>query len=153
MISRTLAILVCLSSIGCASTKAPTFAIESFSVTERSDNAAVLAVNIVGTNNSATPLELREVVYTLSLPGQRVTTSRDAQATLPVDTHLNITLPVVIDASTLESIEDTDTPYSFRAKISYLRPGKFAEVLYDLGIKKASRSFAETSTLHVPAQQ
>ncbi|MFG0257895.1 MAG: hypothetical protein ACF8GE_08345 [Phycisphaerales bacterium JB043] len=154
MIARVAPLALALLLTGCTQTKPPTFEVGSLTITERSDSAAVLSVEIVGTNNSSTPLELRDVNYTLAIDSATpVTTTRDAQATLPANKQQRLRLPVVIDTTTLNAIEGVDTPYRFSATISYLRPGKFAEVLYDLGIQKASRSFSESATLRIPVPE
>ncbi len=149
-----LAVLLAGLLSGCAANKSPTFHVESFSLAKRSQHAAVLHVTLLGTNPSNTPLQLRTINYTIAFDSlQQTTTTRQAQTTLPANSQQTLTLPIVLDTQSLDAMLDTQTIYQFRAIISYRRPGKFAEVLYDLGIQRASKTFSEQGTITIPSQQ
>lgn len=150
-----LATLLFLTALlpACSFVQSPQFEVESFTVKERSDLAAILNITLLGTNPSKHPLEMRNISYSITLNNLApISSARHAQSTIPARSQLRVMLPVVLDIDTFRALEGSETSYQLRGSVSYLRPGKFAEVLYDLGIKRASKKIAHDGTLLIPEE-
>ena len=99
---------------GCAFASTPTFNVDSFAITDRSETATVLNITLLGTNQSNTPLQLRTITYSLELQGMsQVSATRQAQTTLPANGQQTLTLPIVLTDAAFLAIVDKEIPYQF----------------------------------------
>lgn len=138
---------------GCSSGPGPAFRVVSITETARSDEAVVLDFAIEAENRTDEPLPLQRVSYGVTLDGVRVFEGqRAARATAPRFGTQVVELPVVVPADLLplERFDsDTPLPYVLEGTVEYQTPGRFAEFLFDLNLRRPKAGLRETGVLEL----
>lgn len=128
---------------GCSNRAAPGAVVTAFEVTSRSAEAAVVEFDIEMANPNDIELPMRDVVYTLSLDGERVFSGRrDAQATMPREGTQWITIPAVVPMQLGPDDETGVAPgvyrYRLTGRVYYSLPSQLADVLFDAKLSRPS---------------
>lgn len=146
-LSRALAALlltVCACALpACSGVSAPRLEHADATVTERTAEGVALTFTLDAYNDNEIALPLREIDYALELNGRTVFRgTRSAEATLRRRGVQQVRLPAVL-------VPGPDAPsgtadFRLTGTITYVTPGRLAEVLFDSGVRRPSVSF-ETS--------
>jgi len=132
--------------VGCSGPKAPSFdPVGVTAMTER-DGELELILTINATNDNPDPLPLRRASYTLSLDGSVVYSGvRSPETTLSrYETH-SFDLPALVPLSFATRTDPV--PYRLTGTVSYVTPGKLAEVLFESNIKQPEASINVAGTI------
>lgn len=139
---------------GCTTGRAPAFSVVSIAELERSPEAVVLGFTIEAENRGDDALPLRRAVYSLDLDGVRVFKgSRVANITAPRFGRQRLELPVVVPSSLIppERFDSPgEMPYALRGSIEYQVPGRLAEFLFDINIRRPKSPLDVSGTLELP---
>jgi len=141
------AVLVASATLGagCAGTSAPRLEHAAASVTERTAEGVALSFSIDAYNDNDIALPLRDVTYTVSLDGREVFRgTRSAEATLRRKGVQQLKLPAVIALEPGEVSPGGVQEFELRGTVTYVTPGKLAEVLFDTGVRVPSAAFTTT---------
>ena len=143
MITRLAPIALAAVAAGCSRPGPPRFEAVGVTRAGASDEGVELVFRIAAINDDPDPLPLRKVTYSLSLEGAEVFSGvRSPETTVSrFETH-EFDLPALVPAS-----YDTRTdpvPYRLSGSVTYLTPGKLAEVLFesDILVPEASLNLA-----------
>jgi len=139
------AVLIALAALGagCTGASAPRLEHAAASVTERTAEGVALSFSIDAYNDNDIALPLRDVVYTVSLDGREVFRgTRSAEATLRRKGVQQLKLPAVIALAPGEVSPSGMQEFELRGTLTYVTPGKLAEVLFDSGVRVPSVGFA-----------
>jgi hypothetical protein len=105
-------------------------------------------------NDNEIPLPLRDVTYSVTLDGREVFRgTRSAEATLRRKGVQQLRLPAVI------AIEPGDSPptgmqeFRLSGTLTYVTPGKIAELLFDTGVRVPSVGFATEGQIDLGSAQ
>lgn len=141
--------------VGCSSHAAPRFEVLGVSERERTAEAVVLDFTIGATNRNEDPLPLDRATYELSLDGQRVFTGqRLARVTIPQFGEQRLVLPVVVPAALISPERfdaGGDLRYVLSGEIEYETPGRLAEFLFDINLRRPSTAINLRGVLELPA--
>jgi len=144
---RTLTKFAALSfafGAGCASS--PTTDAKPAIVKEMQPGGFVIELQVTLTNPNTEPLPLREVEYTVELPGISGAVFRgvrSAEGTLPAGGTHTLLLP----ASFATNSNVIGESYRISGSVGYLSPGQVAAVLYDYRVVRPSVSFTSAGTV------
>ncbi len=114
---------------GCSRPGPPRFQAVGVTRTGSSAEGVELLFHINAINDNKDALPLRRITYTLALDGQEVFSGvRSPETTLSrYETH-EIDLPAIVP---IEYDTRGIAPYRIRGSVTYLTPGKLAEVLFE----------------------
>lgn len=139
---------------GCSGVKAPGFRVVSVTETERSADAVVLGFTLEAENQNDVALPLERAQYSLRLDGDRVFRgSRVAGVTAPRYGRQVLELPVVVPADLVPPgrfDQPGEMAYVLRGEVEYQLPGRLAEFLFDINIRRPTAPLALTGTLDLP---
>ncbi|USN98628.1 MAG: LEA type 2 family protein [Phycisphaeraceae bacterium] len=139
---------------GCSGVRAPGFRVVSVTETERSAEAVVLGFTLEVENTNDVALPLERASYSLTLDGQRVFRgSRVAGVTAPRFGRQRLELPVVVPASLVpaERFDQAgEMPYVLGGEVEYQTPGRLAEFLFDINLRRPTAALGLTGTLNLP---
>lgn len=124
----------------CSGVSAPRLEHAEATVTERTAEGVALTFTLDAYNDNDIALPLREIDYALELNGQTVFRgTRSAEATLRRRGVQQVRLPAVL----VPGPDAPSGPAEFRltGTITYVTPGRLAEVLFDSGVRVPSVSF------------
>ena len=140
--SAALIIATIVPATGCSIVyRPPSIAVMEATVTERTDEALRLDIELALSNPNDEPLELREFVYEVSLDGESVYTGRRAaEATLSARSEKRIALPAVIRFDGLKTVPGA-AGWSVRGSVLYLTPTVLAEILLDADLYEPRAGF------------
>ncbi|MCA9278115.1 MAG: LEA type 2 family protein [Phycisphaeraceae bacterium] len=146
--------LLCVC-VGCsAPVSPPSIHVEpGATIIEQSDHGMVVQVNITAANPNTEPLPLRDIEYHVDMNGQRVFAGkRSAETTLRRNDEHTISLPVVIKADQLTTLQAASSTVSFNVSgtMVYLVRGPIAEVLFDAGIRRPTKAFSGGGEITLP---
>lgn len=120
---------------GCATEKSPVITVVGANLVESGENARVIAMELAIENPNPRPLELLEFRYRVKVPGSdSYEGRRRAIATLAANRTTRMTLPAVVSG-------DDSGPAAISGTLTYVSPGRFAEALFDTGVRKPKVSF------------
>ena len=141
---------------GCSAVRAPGFSVVAVRETERTDRAVVLGFTIEAVNPNDVALPLRRASYTLTLDGERVFSgSRIARATVPRYGRQRFELPAVVPADRIDPTRfdrPGDMPYTLDGTVQYQRPGRLAEFLFDINLRRPKAPLHLRGTLDLPGE-
>jgi hypothetical protein len=144
---------VCALVGGCSS--APGFELRSAQVVERTAQATVVEVVVVGTNSNADdPLPLRRVRYVVEMGGARFEGERSAEVTLPAGSGSSSAAPssgLAVEGSPTTRAREFRLAASFApgvavgpvrvsGAVEYRSPGVVSDALFDWGVVKPTQS-------------
>ena len=136
---------------GCSSVSAPRFEVLGVAERERTDEAVVLDFTIGATNRNDEAIPLERARYSLTLDGQKVFDGqRIARVTVPRFGEQMLVLPAVVPAE-LVPVSRFDgggeLRYSLDGEIEYQTPGRFAEFLFDINLRRPTAPMGLRGTL------
>ncbi len=138
---------------GCSSVSAPRFSVLGVAERERTDEAVVLDFTIRAENRNDEPLPLEQATYSLTLDGRRVFSGqRIARVTVPRFGEQQLVLPAVVPADLVPPArfdEGGAMRYEFEGEIEYQTPGRFAEFLFDVNLRRPKASVGLRGTLEL----
>lgn len=128
---------------GCASPSAPRLEHAGARVTERTAEGVAMAFTLDAYNDNEIALPLRDIEYSVSLEGREVFRgTRSAEATLRRKGVQQLSLPAVIALEPGEGAPGGVREFRLRVTLTYVTPGKIAELLFDTGVRVPSVGFA-----------
>ncbi|MDQ7013246.1 MAG: LEA type 2 family protein [Planctomycetota bacterium] len=128
---------------GCSRRATPSAVVTDASIRDRTAEAAVIEFAIETTNPNDIELPMRDVVYTLSIEGERVFSGRrDAQATMPRGGTQEITLPAVVPMGE-GGVMPGVYRYTLKGRVFYSLPSQLADVLFDAKLSRPSVMIAD----------
>lgn len=148
--SRLCLFLVIVFALGgCFAYKPPALSVASATITDRTEAGMVLSFDIDARNDNTIELPLANVDYTVWLDGRRVFSgTRSAEASLRRVGTQKLTLPAAIPA---DFIPDAGPAlYRIEGRLTYLIPGRLAEVLFDAGVLRPKVAFGGHGDVDVP---
>lgn len=139
--------LALAASLGaCAPHTAPSLSVSGVRVSHRTDAGLVIDFQIDARNVNSFALPLKSARYTVWLDDRRVFQGvRSPEASLRRLGTQRLHLPAAIPASV--PLPHGVVDYRISGRLSYVRPGALAEVLFDAGIVTPSTSFSHTGTV------
>lgn len=127
---------------GCETASAPRLEHAAASVTDRTGEGVALSFAIDAYNDNDIALPLRDVTYTLTLDGEEVFSgTRSAEATLRRRGVQQIKLPAVIALRPGKPAPEGVKEFRLHGKMTYVTPGRLAELLFDTGVRVPSVGF------------
>ena len=137
---------------GCQSAEPPRLEHASARVTERTSQGVAMSFTLDAYNDNEIPLPLRDVNYTVSIDGKEVFRGvRSAEATLRRKGVQQLTLPAVIALDPGELGPAGVQEFRVRGSMTYVTPGKIAELLFDSGVRVPSVGFATEGQIDLGA--
>jgi hypothetical protein len=133
---------------GCALYASPRLTVTDAQLTDESSDGLVVTFTVAATNPNRVQFPLRSITYSLWLDGRRVFTgSRSPEATLARLSVQELTLPAAVPLGTDSPRPAGVIPYRLTGELTYITPGKLAEVLFDSGVPAPTTSFSEEGTV------
>ena len=138
------AILLGGSMGGCIFSEAPSLRVADARIVEQSAAGSIVEFDLEASNDSADPLPLREVSYSLDAGGEKIFAgTRSPQVTVPANGQIRFVLPVSLPIV----LGNEPLAYVLHGTVSYVAPGPLADALYDNGVRRPSVTFGDTGTL------
>jgi hypothetical protein len=128
----------------------PDISVVSATLDNAADGAASIDIALQLSNPNDEPLPLIEFDYTVSLDGKRVYEGRRAAlATLSKGDERTLIVPAVVtfDTTTWRPGAGAAPTVGITGTLRYRTPGTFADLLFDIGVRKPKASFAGQQTL------
>ncbi len=147
-------IVLCVAAMGlavggCSSYSAPALKVSQVRVAERTETGVVLDFAIEATNHNEIELPLRDVRYSVCLDGTVVFRGvRSPEASLRRLGTQTIHVPAVVPP---ESTNGT-VRYVIDGKLGYTTPGQFAQVLFDIKVKRPTVAFRDEGAVELGAK-
>jgi hypothetical protein len=130
----------------CTVYRAPELTVAAAELTERTADGTAMQFVLNAENPNTESLPLREVRYSVVVDGRRVFSGvRDAQATLRRLGTQQIRLPAAVPAST--PLPGGSAEYRVVGSLTYVTPGRFADVLFDAGLLRPNVGFQEQGSI------
>ncbi len=145
--------LCALGGVGCSSTVAPRFTVVGVSERERTDEAVVLDFSVKAENRNEDALPLEQTRYALLLDGKKVFDgSRIARVTVPRFGEQTLVLPAVVPAALVPASRfdgGGSMRYELTGVVEYQTPGRFAEFLFDVNLRRPEAGLGLRGTLEL----
>ncbi len=126
----------------------PTLTVADARISEQTEAGYVITFDIDAANDNAIELPLARIDYVVFLDGQRVFTgTRSAEASLRRRGVQRLTLPAAVPA---DAMPPGECEYELRGRLTYLIPGRLAEVLFDAGVLRPRVGFSAEGQLDTP---
>jgi hypothetical protein len=128
---------------GCQSTSAPRLEHAAASVTDRTPEGVAMSFTMDAFNDNDIHLPLRDVHYSVWIGEREVFRgTRSAEATLRRKGVQQLRLPAVIALEPGELSPSGMQEFRLRGTMTYVTPGKIAELLFDSGVRVPTVGFA-----------
>ena len=138
--------------VGCQSTKEPRLEHAAASVTERTAEGVAMSFTLDAYNDNEIALPLRDFTYTVSVGGREVFRGkRSAEATLRRKGVQQLRLPAVIALKPDEISPSGVQEFRLKGSLTYVTPGKLAELLFDSGVRVPTTGFTTTGQIDLGA--
>jgi hypothetical protein len=119
----------------------PRVLIEDSAWVEKSDEAALLRIELEVVNRGVEAIELREMEYTVRFPGASAYRGRRATAlTIAPGAAARVMLPAIVVHGNVDSASLPEE-FSLTGTVQYVAPGRLAMVLADLGLPRPRAAF------------
>lgn len=149
-------LFVVAGPVGCSSYAAPRFSVLGVAERERTDEALVLDFTIEAENRNEEPLPLDRATYSLELDGQSVFSGqRLARVTVPRFGTQRLVLPVVVPTGLVPASRFDDggeMRYVLSGVVEYQTPGRLAEFLFDVNLRRPEAGMTLRGVLELPAE-
>ena len=133
---------------GCRSTSAPRLEHAAASMQERTADGVAMLFTLDAYNDNDSPLPLRDVQYSVTLDGREIFRGkRSAEATLRRKGVQQLHLPAVIALRPGEAPPSGVSNFRLRGTLTYVTPGKVAELLFDTGVRVPTAGFETTGQI------
>lgn len=137
----------------CAATTAPRFEFAGATLAERTAEGVAVSITLDAYNDNDIALPLRDIDYTVEIDGRTVFRgTRSAEATLRRRGVQQIRLPAVIALAPGEQGPTGETDLRLVGRVTYVTPGKLAEVLFDSGVRVPTASVVAEGTVDLGAR-
>ena len=135
---------------GCSTYSAPGLRVSQVRVAERTEAGVVLDFALEATNRNEVELPLREVRYSVSLDGKEVFRGvRSPEASLRRLGTQTIHVPAVVPAADAGA---RTARYVLAGELGYITPGQFAQVLFDIKVRRPNVAFREEGDVELGAK-
>lgn len=140
---RALILLALLTTNGCGvAHKAPILVVKEARVVEESPQGLVVAFGLDATNLNTDAVPLGEVRYALKLDGREAFRGvRGGEATIRRFGTQPITLPAALIIGPDSPRPSGVVEYELSGTLSYIAPGRLAQILFDTGFSRPSVPF------------
>ncbi|MBX3406922.1 MAG: LEA type 2 family protein [Phycisphaeraceae bacterium] len=139
----SLAVFAAAMLPACASTSAPRFEFAGASVTEHTAEGVAVSITVDAYNDNDIALPLRDIDYVVEIDGRTVFRgTRSAEATLRRRGVQQIRLPAVVVLAPGERGPTGEADIRLVGRVTYITPGKLAEILFDSGVRVPSAPVA-----------
>jgi hypothetical protein len=136
---------------GCSGYRAPKVEVASVNVAEATSEGVVVEFILAAANDNEDPLPLKRIDYTLALDGKKVFSGvRSPEATLRSKGEQRIRVPAVVRIGPGEPAPTGTKEYTLSGRITYLEPGKIAELLFDTAVIQPSAGFSAKGSIVFP---
>ncbi len=133
---------------GCSTSQLPELEVAEVKVGERTDEGLVVVFTLSARNENAEPLPLKKIDYTLAIDGRQVFSGvRSPEATLRPNGSQLVRVPAVIRLDPGGAPPVGVHQYVLAGRLTYLEPGKIAELLFDSEVSQPSAPFEARGTL------
>jgi len=133
---------------GCGTTSAPRLEHAAATVSGRTADGVAMLFTLDAFNDNDIALPLRDIRYTLSLNGRDVFRgTRSAEATLRRNGVQQLRLPAVVSLGPSDAAPTGVMDFRLRGTMTYVTPGKIAELLFDTGVRVPSAGFETTGQI------
>jgi hypothetical protein len=137
---------------GCTSYRPPKVDVASVTIGDASPEGVVVEFILDATNENNDPLPLKSIDYRLTLDGREVFHgSRSPERTLPKNGEQKIRVPAVVRLNPGDPPLAGTRRYVLSGQITYLEPGKIAELLFDNEVSQPSSPFSDSGNVEFPA--
>lgn len=127
---------------GCDNPSAPRLEHSTATLTDRTPEGVSMAFTLDAYNDNEIPLPLRDFEYTVSIDGRDVFRgTRSAEATLRRKGVQQLRLPAVIALEPGQEAPSGMQEFRVRGTLTYVTPGKIAELLFDSGVRVPTANF------------
>lgn len=139
-------LLTALAAGGCSSYSAPSLKVTS-AVATRSATGTVIDFTVDASNRNEVELPLREVRYSVSLDGREVFRGvRSPEASLRRLGVQTLHIPAVVPP---ELSPGAGARYTIEGQLGYTTPGSFAQVLFDIKVRRPTVAFRQEGEVMV----
>lgn len=143
-------LLAAAFTAGCATHRDPRLTVTDARLTDESPAGLVITFTIAAENANREQLPLRSIDYTLWLDGRKVFSgSRSPEATLARLAVQEVRIPAAIPIGPDVPRPTGPVGYRLEGELTFITPGKLAEVLYDSGIPAPTASFRHEGTIEL----
>ena len=133
---------------GCESATSPRLEHAAATVTERTPAGVAMAFTLDAYNDNDIPLPLRDVTYSVWIDGREVFKGkRSAEATLRRKGVQQLKLPAVLALAPGDAPPEGVKEYRLRGSLTYVTPGRLAELLFDTGVRVPTAGFETEGTV------
>ncbi len=146
-----------LFSGGCSSLRPPQAAITRITLTTAGEEALGLRCQLEVSNPNRESVELRHVLYSVSIDGTPVYKGKRAMRLIliPEDTR-TLELPVVVRYDHMQwgsaGVVPAEVRYELSGELHYIMPGEIAEILLDTGVRKPHVNFSRRGKVSLRAE-
>jgi hypothetical protein len=146
---RAILLLALLTVTGCGvAHKAPVLIVTEARVVDESSLGMVVAFGLDATNLNTDAVPLREVRYALTLDGREAFRGvRGGEATIRRFGTQRITLPAALTLGPESPRPSGVVEYELSGTLSYIAPGRLAQILFDTGFSRPSVPFHITGRI------
>ncbi len=150
MILRGVVVLGAIAVLGgCTRYSAPGLTVSQVGVKERTASGVVLDFTLQASNHNEVELPLREVRYSVSLDGKEVFRGvRSPEASLRRLGVQTIHIPAVVP---VDQAPTGPARYVLAGDLGYTTPGQFAQVLFDIKVRRPNVAFREEGEVEMGA--
>jgi hypothetical protein len=144
-VARWILLMGCVAVLGgCGGYAAPSLHMSSARVTEQTAEGYVIDLAVDATNTNSVELPLKEIRYSVSVDGRQVFSGvRSPEATLRRLGTQTFHIPAVGAGAA----PTAGSRYVVEGRLRYLTPGRLAEVLFDIKVRRPTVRFREEGTL------
>jgi LEA14-like dessication related protein len=135
----------CILLSACGMAQRPRIDVVAATLDDATADAASIDIALLLSNPNDEPLPLIEFDYAVSLDGKRVYEGRRAAlATLSKGAERTLTVPAVViyENTSWRAGSGTQPTVGITGTLRYRTPGTFADLLFDIGVRKPKASFA-----------
>lgn len=135
---------------GCSSNRPPEIAVSAAKVVAATDDALVVEITLDTANENPEALPLKKVEYSVAVDGRTVFKgSRSPEATIRREGKQVVRVPAAFRMD--RSGRTGSHTYAVTGVLTYIEPGKIAELLFDAEVSQPTRSFAGSGTIDLQA--
>ena len=152
---RPMLVLILGTIAGCAIDTPPRIAVEGIrcvTISEQDPRAASFGIDLALTNTTDEPIRLDDFSYVLAIGNPNAPQGKwegtwSALRTIPAHETVRMSIPGAISSTTPWNNDLLPTSHwSVSGTISYKAPGRFAQILFDSGLRHPKHDFASAGS-------
>ena len=124
---------------GCTKYRSPSMSLAGVSITDTTDEAVALGIELALQNPNASPIDLTEFRYTLHIDGKEAFRGRRAAAaTLIGAGQRRLVIPAIVSFERMGwgGEPPPELAYTLSVTLHYTTPGEIAQRLFDTGVRR-----------------